>query len=114
MTPEEEIDARILRAVDKFGRLGVALIKDNLSVSYPPSSKGGENPHRRTGNLRDGIVVLELAQAGPLTSITFAALATYAEFLQFGTEHMAARPFADIATPELTQLATDTLQAEFD
>lgn len=33
----------------------VADLKDNLSTPYPPASQPGEDPHKRTGNLQDGV-----------------------------------------------------------
>lgn len=50
----------VTRAFNKLVRGGILLRnlhRQDLSVKYPPASKPGEFPHRRTGRLLGGILV---------------------------------------------------------
>lgn len=63
-------------------------IKASVSQSYPPASKPGRLPHKRTGNFLRGIRV----QGGKTLTIRSAML--YGSYLETGTRNMDARPWA--------------------
>lgn len=69
-----------------------AAMRRNLNVPYPPASRPGQFPRRRTGRLRKSIdywlnkKTLEV-WIGPSDA------ATYGLYLEFGTRRMKARPF---------------------
>ena len=52
----DEIHERVQSGMNIGTAETVNYIRDSLSDPYPPSSKGGESPHLRTGALRDGVV----------------------------------------------------------
>lgn len=75
-------------ALEIAGRTLVRAIQVKINKSYPPASKPGNPPARRTGRLHSsiGFVVNGL-------SVIVSAKVPYAAFLEDGTGRMAARPF---------------------
>jgi len=71
--------------------------KKALSDPYPPASTGGEEPHRRTGELRRSITweVDERLLKGRVGTNKI-----YGRFLELGTSEMEKRPFL---VPTLTK-----------
>lgn len=93
--------------------------KDSIGIDYPPASYAMEPPHRRTGNLQDGIsqttrfdgamavastVSSERADGDPMVPV----------WLEWGTSKLFPRPFASPMkekwTPIFKQRATDALR----
>ena len=62
-------------------------IRGPISKQYPPASKPGSPPNKRTGNLHDSTIVLRIGRA------IFVRTTDYGIFLDGGTSKMAARPF---------------------
>lgn len=51
----QAINEKVKRSLDTYGAEMVGIVKEWLSVDYPPASQRGEMPARRTGKLQDGI-----------------------------------------------------------
>jgi len=94
----EWLRSRNQSALDQLGQFLKARTQDDLSVLFPPASSPGEQPHKRTGNLQNGVdytltvfnetateckVISQRANGNPLVPI----------FLEFGTSHMLPRPY---------------------
>lgn len=91
MMPEDYIDGIVRDVLDQAA---VDLLEDRakrLDIAYPPSSDPGENPHRRTGDLKEK-VEYEIQQTGSVTMLTVTETSDHAAFLENGTSRMAARP----------------------
>jgi hypothetical protein len=66
-------------------------IRRVLSITYPPASRPGESPHRRTGTLRDSVA----SRLDATESIGWVSVDTpYASMLEDGTRKMKPRPYA--------------------
>lgn len=88
------ISACVVAGLDGAGMEIVEDIQARISDQYPPASKPGESPHRRSGNLQrctDWRVVTE--SDGRQVSLIVDNAAFYAEFLRSGTRTMGARDF---------------------
>jgi hypothetical protein len=94
-------------------------IKQRISTAYPPASKPGEPPHRRTGNLlasNDSFVTSDVG--GLEVTMTLSNSAFYAGFLRDGTSKMAARDFfqdsdADRYLPKVIDAVVDEITSQF-
>jgi hypothetical protein len=86
-------------AAEEAGILAVyhAVMEKIDTPSSVPSSPGSP-PHRFTGDLVEGTVYTVDPVRGAL--IGFKSPASHAHLLQFGTPHMAPRPFLDVAFEE--------------
>lgn len=76
----------------KFARAVVNEHKEQLGVPYPPSSRPGEFPRRRTGNLRKSTVVRpirvdEIRRTGQV-KVGFLERAFYGEILEYSMDRM--------------------------
>lgn len=100
-------DAVVKRRIEEalyvgLGNAGQVLHRratDVVNVPYPPASRPGEPPHRRTRTLqRDLTVWLERVPGGAVMHMGWRrGRPDYAEYLAKGTRRMAARP----ALPEV-------------
>lgn len=63
-----------------------------LNIPYPPASTPGQSPRKRTGNLRDSITYV-LNKKTLTLLIGPSEDADYGLYLEFGTKHIAPRPF---------------------
>lgn len=110
MTPEQHIDAVILAVCRQAGEDMVADIQAAIAEPFPPPSAPHNPPHRRTGNLHDG-VQYTVEQSGPVTVLTVVSTAFYSRFLEDGTSRMAERSFMAPArerwTPVIHQRFTE-------
>lgn len=77
------------RRLDRAGEALVDGIAENISTAYPPASLPGGFPHRRTGELIDGLYFKTSKSA--LTCIIGNA-APHAVYLELGTANMEPRP----------------------
>lgn len=48
----DRLAAAMARGMDDAGRLAVDSAKDQLDTPFPPASRPGQPPHRRSGNLQ--------------------------------------------------------------
>lgn len=71
-------------------------IKQISSDPYPPASKPGKPPHRRSGKFVSGVHVIRTTN-GALVRF----YAPYSKFLIYGTKHMDPRPALQIAAKRL-------------
>lgn len=86
-------------------------IKTEISVAYPPASKPGTPPHRRTGNLQNKTrhTVVTEVNAGQVRLIVENA-APYGGYLRDGTSRMEARDFmGDAAADRYTDIVVDAI-----
>jgi HK97 gp10 family phage protein len=109
VTPED-IDAVIRSVCNQVGGEMAQDIQAEIGDAYPPSSAPSTPPHRRTGDLRQGIVY-SVEQEGPITVLSVVSTAFYSGFLEGGTGRMASRPFMGPAqerwTPVIFQRFTE-------
>lgn len=72
-------------------------VKTRLGTPYPPASRPGQPPHRRTGALQRSVhaTARMINQFRVRIAVTVAAF--YAQFLQRGTRRMARRPITGYA-----------------
>lgn len=83
--------------VTEIGGIVADELIERLNNAYPPASAPGESPHRRTGNLSAGIAHNIYEFSDGVTAIVTSDRASGSEdvptYLEFGTEHMAPRPY---------------------
>ena len=75
------------------------LAKEIISISsepYPPASRPGKPPHKRSGKFVGGIHVIRTANGALLRFY-----AKHSKFLIFGTKYMDPRPALQIAAKKL-------------
>lgn len=72
-----QVEGAFQRAADQMTHR----VKDRLEEAYPPSSKPGENPHKRTGRLMEGIQ-FPVTRNGEDISATFDSEAPYTKKLE--------------------------------
>ena len=87
----DRLDGRAVAFLTRLGREFVAAARELLSRPYPPASKPGEPPRRRTGRLVRSLNYR--VRRRPL-GVSLGADAPYAGFLDEGTRRMKPRPFA--------------------
>lgn len=90
---KQKLDENSREAMNEVAELLVDDIKANWSGYYPPASEPGEAPAIRTGTLDLSVMPTDLSDDGGHLSINVRASAPYADFLEYGTYKMAARPF---------------------
>lgn len=62
-------------------------VRDKIGTPYPPASRPGAHPHRRTGRLQSSFRVLRKGYS------IFVRMPLYGAYLEGGTSRMKARPF---------------------
>jgi HK97 gp10 family phage protein len=75
-----------------------AEIRELISDPYPPASRPGRPPHRRTGKLLRSVKVVRTLTGA---RVQIGKDAIYASFLESGTRFMKARPFLSTAMRRL-------------
>jgi hypothetical protein len=89
-----DIASAVADAFEIAGGEIVEDIKQRISTAYPPASKAGEAPHRRSGNLLNRTSEFVTTDIGGLEVVlTLSNDAFYAAFLRDGTSKMAKRDF---------------------
>ncbi len=88
-------DARseVAKALNRVGSRSVDRIKSELSGPYPPASSPGQPPHTRTGELQAKMKHKVSISGYYDVYLRVYNTAPHADWLEFGTEKMAARPF---------------------
>lgn len=83
--------------MESIGIRATGEITQELDTMYPPASKPGESPHKRTGSLQAGVSHVESNDgdeyATTITSRRAEGNPMVPTFLEFGTKKMAARPY---------------------
>ena len=99
------LDQMIPEALEAAGKAIVDDLKNELNTSYyvTPAQRSigmvnyasfeGSPPHRRTGNLRDGVVATITGETLTITSSRVADDPMVPEWLEYGTTRMASRPY---------------------
>ena len=83
---------RFRNFAERVGRKGARVAKEVLSrTHFPPESRPGGVPHRRTGYLAESFRVRRTKHGA-----TVETTVNYARFLEMGTKKMAPRPFRKI------------------
>src|SRR4051812_26774339 len=94
--PSEEVlkklTAKFQKAAKDTGKEAVRELKQTLSEPYPPASKPGEPPHKRTGELQQS-VGYEVTTEDKVVKLTLKVTADHAFYLEYGTATLAPRPF---------------------
>ena len=81
--------------VKDVGTMTVQQLRQDLATNYPPASSPGEPPHRRTGNLQNGVEA-SYSESGlkvEISSLRAGGDELIPLWLEFGTSKMAARPY---------------------
>lgn len=91
------VEAAVAQGMEVAGKALSASTKRNISTPYPPASRPGSPPHRRSGGLH-GAVTHRVSRQGRNVTMSVGVpagspVARQAEALQRGTSRMAARPF---------------------
>lgn len=105
-------------ALDQFGQRVTNDIRERLSIQYPPASLPGEDPHKRTGRLREGIHhEIESSAEGLAMSVLSERSGGNPNvplFLNEGTSKMKPRPYAQMTRdkwePVVFDLITDSIR----
>jgi hypothetical protein len=114
MTPEAQIEHLAVTCMGQFAERMVEWMQYLVSEPYPPSSYPLDAPNKRSGDLQEGIHVVEVAQVGMVTRYVIESSVFYTAYLNAGTKHMIKRPFMDMAFDKMEEVAADSLQAGFD
>jgi len=112
MTPEEKIRDITFGVLHQFASDVMDDLHQKLDNAYPPASKPGEVPRRRSGELQEGIDYL-ITQEGSLIVLTIISSAPHSAYLEFGTDRMSKRPFMLPALQSWTPELIRRLQAAF-
>ncbi len=113
LSPEEQIAAITLAAVEEAGPILVNEVRQEISRAYPPSSEPGTPPHLRTGDLALGIRS-SVDRFWDGVTLTLISEAPYSIYLRDGTERAAPRDFmGDEAAQRYTPIVVDILQKHF-
>lgn len=78
-------------------------IKARVGTPYPPASRPGQPPHRRTGRLQRSVGGNTILSGNRLI-VTHFATAFHAPFMQLGTRHIRPRPFLFYTQAQLARL----------
>lgn len=93
----DKVKTRVYAAMDATADLSVTTIKAEIGIQYPPASTPGNPPHRRTGNLQNGVQQITMENENSVTSHIGSARVEgnprVPSYLEFGTKRMAARPY---------------------
>ena len=84
-----KIENAVDKALDEIADTAVNNIKKKLDVNYPPSSKPGDPPAKRTGELQESI---------DRTAVTDHSVTVYTDdpvalYMELGTSKLEPRPF---------------------
>lgn len=79
------------RDLGRMAAWGARRAKQTLSEPYPPASKPGEAPHRRTGRLRASVDFEQVEKYRWRWGVVFGL--KYGRYLEEGTTRMDARPY---------------------
>lgn len=104
----------IVAASREMGRLIVQSTRERISIAYPPASVPGESPHRRTGELMNGVgFEVEAAFFGVETTISSSRGVDdprVPQFLEFGTKKIGGpRPYMQPEFDKWEQQLPDVL-----
>jgi len=97
------LESTVARAMEGAGSALVSATKARVSAPYPPASRPGQPPHRRSGGLQGAMASRVSRSAGAVTLSmgvhASSPVADQAKALARGTGRMAPRPFlGDLAT----------------
>jgi HK97 gp10 family phage protein len=85
-----EIHKRGMEIIEKCAIFMAAKVIDELGVAYPPASRPGEPPRKRSGELQRDVTYEVNERAG---TASVGVTSAYGPFLERGTRYMSARPF---------------------
>lgn len=98
----ERIDATIDAVLKQAGAEIVSEIKDSLDTPYPGASTVGENPHKRSGDLQNGIAS-EVLDSGEGPALVVSSAAPYSRRLEEGMGRPILLPALEKWTSEIAQ-----------
>lgn len=108
------LERRLPRAMEALGIRAAGLITQELDTPFPPASKPGESPHKRTGNLQAGVSHAESREGDEyvtrLTSARAEGSPDVPIFLEKGTYKMAPRPYMVPVMLKGDQLVPETMR----
>ena len=112
----EMLARRLTQAQSAVAESEVVRIKEDIATQYPPASEPGTPPHRRTGNLQDGVFSVTENQGWQVVSNIASDRAGGDEhvpsYLEFGTSRMAPRPYMMPSKRRLRERALADLAQE--
>lgn len=88
-----EIRSQLARNLERAAEHVAGKVRDKLRIPGPPASSPGEPPHRRSGELQGNILPLLDVTNPDQPTAYIQANTPYAEVLELGGGHVAARPF---------------------
>ena len=102
-------------AMEALGIRAAGTASKLIDTPYPPASRPGNPPHRRTGNLEAGIEHTESADGTEmvLSSKRAEGDPRVPMFLEFGTSKMAARPYMRVVANLSPQMAVESNRRAF-
>jgi len=88
---------KLTYALESEGERSMGEVRESLSIDYPPSSSAGSPPHRRTGNLQNGVEQQVEVQSQAVELIVFSNRVEddprVPEWLEFGSAFVRERPY---------------------
>ena len=111
-TPEEQIDAIVLGVFNEAGKDAVTFLQQLVATQYPPSSRRGEAPHRRTGRLQEEIT-FEVIQEYAITELAVTSMAPYSIYLDDLSGGGLDRPYMSVLLDEFPSDLIARLQNAF-
>lgn len=103
------VRAKAVKAFKRAGNDAEKRIKDSLSTPYPPASVPGEPPHERTGRLMKSVRNNVATNGKYEIDLKLIADAPEAVWMEYGTEHIAPRPFMRPDSNNTTKQIKDIL-----
>src|SRR4051812_47974766 len=88
----QRIKSKTLKAIKAAGQDTENYIRQSISIPYPPASSPGQPPHMRSGELLAGIGH-SVDEQGDGIVLSVTSQAPHSTYLEYGTAHMAPRPF---------------------
>lgn len=104
------LDAAVGYTLELVGEASTDWIKKEISVAFPPASAPNTPPHRRTGQLFEGVYYEDKPDESIVTIASSRIGGMVPEWLEFGTVKMTERPYMTPAMDNTERICADAVR----